>query len=175
MALRQLIVASPVKTAAANAKSVPTQAPAAPAARTAASPRGDAIPPAASTGTPTRSSTVVSNGSVPTAGLVDAGYYAVDSLRIEKGFRAWGRELTPDVNPYEAGLGFAVKLGKGDFLGREALVAAKAAPRTKRLIALVGPRQAPPTDLNSYKLRGFCSVWKFISLVYFNSLFYQDF
>jgi glycine cleavage system aminomethyltransferase T/glycine/D-amino acid oxidase-like deaminating enzyme len=73
-------------------------------------------------------------------GLVDAGYYAVDSLRIEKGFRAWGRELTPDVNPYEAGLGFAVKLGKGDFLGREALIAAKAAPRTKRLIALVGPR-----------------------------------
>jgi 4-methylaminobutanoate oxidase (formaldehyde-forming) len=73
-------------------------------------------------------------------GLVDAGYYAVDSLRIEKGFRAWGRELTPDVNPYETGLGFAVKLGKGDFLGREALVAAKAASRTKRLIALVGPR-----------------------------------
>lgn len=73
-------------------------------------------------------------------GLVDAGYYAVDSLRIEKGFRAWGRELTPDVNPYEAGLGFAVKLGKGEFLGREALIAAKAAPRTKRLIALVGPR-----------------------------------
>ncbi|WP_199084862.1 FAD-dependent oxidoreductase [Bosea sp. ASV33] len=73
-------------------------------------------------------------------GLVDVGYYAVDSLRIEKGFRAWGRELTPDVNPYEAGLGFAVKLGKGEFLGREALIAAKAAPRTKRLIALVGPR-----------------------------------
>ncbi len=73
-------------------------------------------------------------------GLVDVGYYAVDSLRIEKGFRAWGRELTPDVNPYEAGLGFAVKLNKGEFLGREALVAAKAAPRTKRLIALVGPR-----------------------------------
>uniref|UniRef100_A0A9E7ZWH6 FAD-dependent oxidoreductase n=1 Tax=Bosea sp. NBC_00436 TaxID=2969620 RepID=A0A9E7ZWH6_9HYPH len=73
-------------------------------------------------------------------GLVDVGYYAVDSLRIEKGFRAWGRELTPDVNPYEAGLGFAVKLGKGEFLGRDALVAAKAAPRSKRLIALVGPR-----------------------------------
>lgn len=73
-------------------------------------------------------------------GLVDAGYYAVDALRIEKGFRAWGRELTPDVNPYEAGLGFAVKLNKGDFLGREALVAARSAPRTKRLVALVGPR-----------------------------------
>src|SRR6478735_5827308 len=50
-------------------------------------------------------------------GLVDVGYYAVDSLRIEKGFRAWGRELTPDVNLYEAGLGFAVKFGKGNFLG----------------------------------------------------------
>lgn len=73
-------------------------------------------------------------------GLVDVGYYAVDSLRIEKGFRAWGRELTPDVNPYEAGLGFAVKLNKGDFIGRDALTAARAAPRTKRLVALVGPR-----------------------------------
>jgi glycine cleavage system aminomethyltransferase T/glycine/D-amino acid oxidase-like deaminating enzyme len=73
-------------------------------------------------------------------GLVDVGYYAVDSLRIEKGFRAWGRELTPDVNPYEAGLGFAVKLNKADFIGREALVAARAAPRTKRLVSLVGPR-----------------------------------
>lgn len=73
-------------------------------------------------------------------GLVDVGYYAVDSLRIEKGFRAWGRELTPDINPYEAGLGFAVKLNKGDFIGRDALTIARAAPRTKRLVALVGPR-----------------------------------
>jgi 4-methylaminobutanoate oxidase (formaldehyde-forming) len=73
-------------------------------------------------------------------GLVDVGYYAVDSLRIEKGFRAWGRELTPDINPYEAGLGFAVKLDKGDFLGRDALVAARAAPRRKRLVSLVGHR-----------------------------------
>ncbi|CAN7664822.1 FAD-dependent oxidoreductase [Bosea sp. LjRoot90] len=73
-------------------------------------------------------------------GFLDVGYYAVDSLRIEKGFRAWGRELTPDINPYEAGLGFAVKLNKGDFVGRGALTAARAAPRTKRLVALVGPR-----------------------------------
>jgi 4-methylaminobutanoate oxidase (formaldehyde-forming) len=72
-------------------------------------------------------------------GLTDVGYYAVDSLRIEMGFRAWGRELTPDVNPYEAGLGFAAKPDKGDFLGRDALLAAKAAPRRKRLVALVGP------------------------------------
>lgn len=72
-------------------------------------------------------------------GLVDVGYYAVDSLRIEKGFRAWGRELTPDIDPYEAGLGFAVKLAKGDFLGSAALAAAKAKPRTKRLVSLIGP------------------------------------
>ena len=55
----------------------------------------------------------------------DAGYYAIESLRLEKGYRAWGRELTPDYNPYEAGLGFAVDLGKGDFLGRAALKSAR--------------------------------------------------
>ena len=45
-------------------------------------------------------------------GLADAGYYAIDSLRVEKGYRAWGRELSPDTNPVEAGLAFAVKLGR---------------------------------------------------------------
>ena len=60
------------------------------------------------------------------SGLVDAGYYAIDSLRIEKGYRAWGRELSPERNPYEAGLAFACKLG-GDipFRGRAALLAIK--------------------------------------------------
>ena len=72
-------------------------------------------------------------------GLRDAGYYAVESLRLEKGYRAWGRELTPDVNPYEAGLGFAVRLGKGDFVGRESLLRAKQQPRRKRLVSFVGP------------------------------------
>ena len=52
-------------------------------------------------------------------GVRNAGYYAIDSLRLEKGYRAWGRELTPDITPYEAGLGFAVKLDKGDFIGRD--------------------------------------------------------
>ncbi len=48
----------------------------------------------------------------------NAGYYAIESLRFEKGYRAWGRELTPDITPYEAGLAFAVKLDKaGDFRG----------------------------------------------------------
>ena len=60
-------------------------------------------------------------------GLLDAGYYALEAMRIEKGFRAWGRELTPDVNPFQAGLGFAVKLDKpGGFIGQRALVDAKA-------------------------------------------------
>jgi glycine cleavage system aminomethyltransferase T/glycine/D-amino acid oxidase-like deaminating enzyme len=60
-------------------------------------------------------------------GLADCGYYALEALRLEKGYRAWSRELTPDINPYEAGLGFAVSLDKpGGFIGRDALVAAKA-------------------------------------------------
>ena len=54
-------------------------------------------------------------------GVVNAGYRALDSLRLEKGYRYWSSELSPDTNPYEAGLGFAVALDKGDFLGREAL------------------------------------------------------
>jgi 4-methylaminobutanoate oxidase (formaldehyde-forming) len=55
-------------------------------------------------------------------GLVAGGYKAIDSLRLEKGYRVWGSDITPDETPYEAGLGFAVKLDKGDFLGREALL-----------------------------------------------------
>ena len=55
-------------------------------------------------------------------GLVDAGYYAIDSLRIEKGYRAWGRELSPERNPFEAGLAFACKLDRDiPFRGRDAL------------------------------------------------------
>jgi 4-methylaminobutanoate oxidase (formaldehyde-forming) len=50
--------------------------------------------------------------------LTPAGYYALDSLRIEKGYRAWGRELTPHDTPLEAGLGFTVRLDKPGFIGR---------------------------------------------------------
>ncbi|WP_134739178.1 FAD-dependent oxidoreductase [Nocardioides sp. 503] len=57
-------------------------------------------------------------------GAVDAGYYAIESLRLEKGYRAFGRELTPDLTPVEAGLVFATALkGDKDFLGRTALEA----------------------------------------------------
>jgi glycine cleavage system aminomethyltransferase T len=55
-------------------------------------------------------------------GLVNAGYFAIDSLRLEKGYRAWGHDLSPSYTPYEAGLGFAVKLDKASkFVGQEAL------------------------------------------------------
>jgi len=53
-------------------------------------------------------------------GLVAGGYRAIDSLRLEKGYRVWGADVTPDDDPYEAGLGFCVKRDKA-FLGREAL------------------------------------------------------
>ena len=65
-----------------------------------------------------------------------AGYYALNSLRIEKGYRAWGAELTPDVTPWQAGMGFAVRSGKpGGFIGTEALQAARQSPLSKRLIS----------------------------------------
>ena len=73
-----------------------------------------------------------------TFGLRDAGYYAIDTLRLEKGYRAWGRELTPDDTPWQAGLGWAVKLGKpGGFIGRQALVDARAQPLARRLVSVV--------------------------------------
>jgi 4-methylaminobutanoate oxidase (formaldehyde-forming) len=78
-------------------------------------------------------------------GARDAGYYAVESLRLEKGYRAWGRELSPDYNPYEAGLAFAVRLDKGDFIGRDALIAAKGKPPARRLLSFVAT--APDTPI----------------------------
>jgi 4-methylaminobutanoate oxidase (formaldehyde-forming) len=78
-------------------------------------------------------------------GARDAGYYAIDSLRLEKGYRAWGRELTPDVTPYQAGLSFAVNLDKGDFIGRAALLSAKSAVPAKRVLSFVA--SSPNTPL----------------------------
>ena len=69
--------------------------------------------------------------------LVAGGYKAIDSLRLEKGYRVWGADITPDETPFEAGLGFAVKLDKGEFLGREALLAAQERPPERRLACLV--------------------------------------
>lgn len=59
-------------------------------------------------------------------GLVAAGYKAIDTLRLEKAYRYWSGDISPDYTPYEAGLGFAVKLDKkSDFIGKEALVQQK--------------------------------------------------
>ena len=70
-------------------------------------------------------------------GLVAGGYRAIEALRLEKGYRAWAADITPDETPWEAGLGFAVRLDKGDFVGRDALVAAREAGPRKRLRCLV--------------------------------------
>jgi glycine cleavage system aminomethyltransferase T len=64
-------------------------------------------------------------------GAVAAGGGAFDSLRLEKGYRLWGQDIHSEYNPYEAGLGFAVALGKGDFVGRSALERVKAGPRRR--------------------------------------------
>ena len=53
------------------------------------------------------------------------GYKALDSLRLEKGYRYYSMDVTTLENPLAAGLGFAVRLGKGDFIGRQALVEIK--------------------------------------------------
>ncbi|MDR7535011.1 MAG: FAD-dependent oxidoreductase [Armatimonadota bacterium] len=70
-------------------------------------------------------------------GLRAVGYRAVESLRLEKGYRYWSAEVTPEYTPYEAGQGFCVKLDKGPFQGREALRAQRAAGVRRRLCCLV--------------------------------------
>ncbi|WP_328618268.1 FAD-dependent oxidoreductase [Amycolatopsis sp. NBC_00355] len=54
-------------------------------------------------------------------GVIAGGRAAFNSLRLEKGYRLWGTDMTTEHDPYEAGVGFAVRPAKGDFLGREAL------------------------------------------------------
>ena len=53
-------------------------------------------------------------------GLVPGGYRAIDSLRLEKGYRVWGSDITSETDPFSAGLGFAVRLEKGAFVGWDA-------------------------------------------------------
>jgi 4-methylaminobutanoate oxidase (formaldehyde-forming) len=69
-------------------------------------------------------------------GLVNAGYRAIDSLRLEKGYRYWSGDISPEYTPFEAGLGFCVKMDKGDFIGREALLAQKEKGISRRLCCL---------------------------------------
>src|SRR5690606_23946809 len=68
------------------------------------------------------------------ADLRPVGYRALESLRLEKGYRAWSSDITPNDTPFEAGLGWAVKLKTNrPFIGREALQAQAGGPLTKRL------------------------------------------
>ena len=70
-------------------------------------------------------------------GMVAGGYRAIDSMRVEKGYRVWGADITPDETPYEGSVGFCVKLDKeGGFKGRDALLEAKER----------GPQNAPRRD-----------------------------
>ncbi|KAB2885661.1 MAG: FAD-dependent oxidoreductase [Albidovulum sp.] len=67
-------------------------------------------------------------------GIRPVGYRALESLRLEKGYRAWSSDITPNDTPFEAGLGWAVKLKTNrPFIGREALQAQAGGPLTKRL------------------------------------------
>jgi 4-methylaminobutanoate oxidase (formaldehyde-forming) len=69
-------------------------------------------------------------------GIVNAGYRAIESLRLEKAYRVWGSDIGPDFTPLEAGLGWAVKLKKPiPFLGREALERQAAEGPLKRRFA----------------------------------------
>jgi len=69
-------------------------------------------------------------------GIIAAGRGAFASLRLEKGYRSFGADMTFEHDPYEAGLGFAVRLDKGDFVGREALLRRKESV-TRRLACLI--------------------------------------
>jgi 4-methylaminobutanoate oxidase (formaldehyde-forming) len=73
-------------------------------------------------------------------GLVPGGYRAIESLRLEKGYRVWGSDVTTTDSPFEAGLGFAVKMKKGEFIGRDALEAAGAPTRRLACLVLDEPR-----------------------------------
>ena len=70
-------------------------------------------------------------------GMLACGYRAIDALRLEKGYRVWGADITPEDSPDQAGLGFAVKPDKDvDFLGRDALLRAREGAPERRLACL---------------------------------------
>jgi glycine cleavage system T protein len=67
-------------------------------------------------------------------GLRHAGFHAMDSLRMEKGYRSWGHDIGSEDTPLEAGLGFAVAFKKDGFVGRDALLRQREAPLDRRLV-----------------------------------------
>ena len=77
-------------------------------------------------------------------GIANIGYRALNSLRLEKHYLVWGSDITADYNPYEAGLGFCVSAGKGEFLARAALAGVKAEGPKRHLAWFSAP---PELDL----------------------------
>jgi len=77
-------------------------------------------------------------------GIANVGYRAINSLRLEKHYLVWGADITPDYNPFEAGLGFCVALGKGEFLARAALMEVQARGPRQTLAWFTAP---PELDL----------------------------
>jgi 4-methylaminobutanoate oxidase (formaldehyde-forming) len=70
--------------------------------------------------------------------MLAGGYKAIESLRLEKGYRYWCADITPDYTPYEAGLGFAVAMNKNsDFMGRKSLQKQKAEGIKQKLCCIV--------------------------------------
>jgi glycine cleavage system aminomethyltransferase T/glycine/D-amino acid oxidase-like deaminating enzyme len=69
-------------------------------------------------------------------GVIAAGRAAFNSLRMEKGYRSWGTDMTTEHNPYESGLGFAVRMQKEGFVGRDALADISDDTVTRRLVCL---------------------------------------
>jgi glycine cleavage system T protein len=92
-------------------------------------------------------------------GIANAGYRAIDSCRLEKGYLYWSGDISPDCNPYEAGLGFAVALDKGDFIGREALRSIKAKGVSRKLCSFAidgfAPLHGGETILHQGKAAGY--------------------
>ena len=79
-------------------------------------------------------------------GITNVGYRAIDTLRMEKGYLYWSTDITPDTTPWEAGLGWRVNLDKGDFCGRDALVAQRAAGVPRALCAFTLEAMAYPVS-----------------------------
>jgi len=77
-------------------------------------------------------------------GVVPVGLGARDTLRLEKGLMLYGNDIDEQTTPLEAGLGWVVKLDKGEFIGREALRRQKAEGLRRKLAGLVMPESTPP-------------------------------
>jgi dimethylglycine dehydrogenase len=82
-------------------------------------------------------------------GLVDYGYRALDSLRLEKAYRLWGSDMSADYTPLEAGLGRFVRFDKGEFIGRDALLRQREKGLTRELACLVA--DSPDADPHGYE------------------------